>query len=356
MPTIRWIEGDAVFGRWATDWRNLAAHSANCTPFQTYEWQESWFRHFGGRKAPVALAAFEGEDLVGWWPMVRSAGPWPALRNMGKGPSDYLHPLIRTSTAGVGVAMAEALGALDPVLVDLHQLRSDFSCDVLAHLDGENWLPIPQAQCLVLELDKPYDAYVNSLGKSLRYDVRRLEKAPFTTGVASIELAAKATVEASLENLFRLHAMRWRRRWQPGAFPARLRRFHLEWATRAQANGWLELSVLLAEGEPIGALYAMSLHGSTYYYQAGMNPSKNAMSPGTLLVAAAIRRAIERGDRTFDFLRGDEAYKRRWKPQHAYSNGRRLLGGPGIRAAAGAKWNKMGSSIEAKVRARLEGP
>ena len=354
MPTARWIEGSDVFDRWETPWKGLVGVAKNATPFQTFEWLETWFRHFGGRKKPVALAVFEGDDLVGWWPMVRSAGTWPVLRPMGKGPSDYLHPLIRQDATDVGATMAAALADLDAVLVDLHQLRNDLAGDVLPQLTGLLGPPIRQAECLVLDLDKPYDAYIQSLGKSLRFDVRRLEKAPFSSGDATIEVAEASTVQTSLEELFRLHAMRWRRRWQPGAFPSNLRRFHLEWAARAQKNGWLELSVLNVEGEPIGALYAMSLNGSTYYYQAGMDPSKNSISPGTLLVASAIRRATERGDRHFDFLRGDEAYKRRWKPQHAFTNSRYLIGRPGIRTAAGLKWNQVGSRIEAKVRARLE--
>ena len=276
------------------------------------------------------------------------------MRPMGKGPSDYLHPLTRRGVCGVGAAMAETLSELDSTLIDLHQLREDFCQDLMLALKGRECLPIPQAVCLVLDLETTYDGYVKDLGKSLRYDVRRLEKPPFTTGSARIEMACGDTVETSLDSLFRLHAMRWRRRWQPGAFPANLRRFHLEWVSRAQSKGWLELSVLIADNEPIGALYAMSLNGSTYYYQAGMDPSKNSMSPGTLLVATAIRRAIERGDRRFDFLRGDEAYKRRWKPQRSYTNFRYLLGGADVRTAAGVTWNKMGSRIEARVRARLE--
>ncbi|HLK15213.1 MAG TPA: GNAT family N-acetyltransferase [Fimbriimonadaceae bacterium] len=354
MPTIRWIEGEDMFGRWSGAWAELCGDAENATPFQTVEWQRTWFGHFGGRKRPLALAAFEGDDLTGWWPLVRSTGSWPVLRPMGKGPSDYLHPIVRRGARGVGAAMANELRESGSALVDLHQLRGDFAEALLGHLSQPQHEPIPQAECLVLELDQTYPAYVQGLGKSLRYDVRRLEKPPFTTGVARIELASETGVGQALESLFRLHAMRWRRRWQPGAFPANLRRFHLEWAALAQSKGWLELSLLLLEGEPIGALYAMTLNGSTFYYQAGMDPAQNSISPGTLLVADAIRRAIERGDRRFDFLRGDEAYKRRWKPQHAYTNYRYVLPGSGARSAVGARWNRMGSRIEAKVRARLE--
>jgi CelD/BcsL family acetyltransferase involved in cellulose biosynthesis len=354
MPTIRWIEGSDVFGCWAEPWKELVGASSNATPFQTFEWQDTWFRHFGGSKTPIALAAFEGDDLVGWWPMVRTKGLWPVLRPMGKGPSDYLHPIVRKGANGVCESMASALSDLESVMIDLHQVRSDFAPRLGEAIKSLRHDPIPQATCLVLNLDKPFEAYVQSLSKSLRYDVRRASRPPFSTGNATIKVASGRQVAGSLEQLFRLHELRWRRRWQPGAFPNRLKNFHFEWAQRAEERGWLELSILELEGEPIGALYAMALGEATYYYQAGMDPTKNSISPGTLLVADAIRRATERGDKHFDFLRGDEGYKRRWLPQNSHINYRYLAGDAGVRSGLGVGWNRLGSRIEAKVRARLE--
>lgn len=354
MPTVRWIEGDDVFGRWSDSWQDLVAESINATPFQTFEWQSTWFRHFGGAKKPMALAAFEGADLVGWYPVVLGSGAWKTVRPMGKGPSDYLHPLYRRGVSGVGSAMAHALLERTEALIDLHQVREDFAGDFATALDAADGKVIEQAHCLVLELPASYEAYLQGLGKSLRYDVRRLEKPPFSDGTARIQSADANSITESLDNLFKLHAMRWRKRWQPGAFPAPLRRFHLEWARLAESKGWLELTVLHDEMQPIGALYAMVLNGSTYYYQAGMDPSKNSISPGTLLVASAIRRAIERGDTDFDFLRGDEAYKRRWKPQVSRTNRRYLVAANTGRPAAGLSWNLKASDIEAKIRTRLE--
>ena len=44
-----------------------------------------------------------------------------------------------------------------------------------------------QARCLVLDLPPTYDTFLATLGKSLRYDVRRLDKSPFKEGKATIE-------------------------------------------------------------------------------------------------------------------------------------------------------------------------
>ena len=41
-----------------------------------------------------------------------------------------------------------------------------------------------------------------------------------------------------------------------------------------------------------------------------MKPSD--YSPGLVLIGRALEEAVERGGSEFDFLRGDEPYKRRW--------------------------------------------
>jgi CelD/BcsL family acetyltransferase involved in cellulose biosynthesis len=49
-----------------------------------------------------------------------------------------------------------------------------------------------------------------------------------------------------------------------------------------------------------------------YVYQGGIEPEAARVSPGQIATLFALRSAIERGDEGFDFLRGDELYKRRW--------------------------------------------
>ena len=43
-----------------------------------------------------------------------------------------------------------------------------------------------------------------------------------------------------------------------------------------------------------------------------MDPEARDLSPGIVGTAAYVRDRLERGDRRFDFLRGDEAYKYEW--------------------------------------------
>ena len=118
--------------------------------------------------------------------------------------------------------------------------------------------------------------------------------------------------------------------------------------------------------EPLGALYALhdelaeDLGGAnkprpaTYFYQSGFDPAYSKLSPGTVMIAHAIRRAIEGGYTTFDFLRGDEAYKRRWKPTKELASGSALLPITPI-GWAQASFLQIAGKVEASARARFEG-
>lgn len=342
--TVRVLEGAGFLESLRNDWNDLLERAPTATPFQTREWQSAWWEQFGRGKRPLAIELREGKDLVGLYPLMVNGGSWRTLRAMATGPSDYLHPL---AAEGYEIAVAEAL--LEPLktlpgvdLIDLHGLREDQPLSKVTTHD--------QARCLVLDLPSSYDAFVASLSKSLRYDVRRLDKPPFKDGKATIETNAPH----GLEILFALHKARWRAKRLPGAFIGRLVPFQYAWTAKALERGWLQLSVLRVEGEPIGALYAMTTGKQVFYYQAGFAPTEGSISPGSLLVAHTVRRAIEEGRTRFDFLRGDEPYKRRWKAQHEFADRRAVIPLNG-RGRAGAAWIEQAAKVEAKIRAKLEG-
>ncbi len=273
---------------------------------------------------------------------------------MGCGPSDYLHPIARRGReADVADAFVRHIREeANADLVDLHQVRESEPLASAWRASAEGSEEFEQATCLVLDLPGNYDAYLGGLSKSLRFDARRLEKSP----ELRIELANAATAADSIVRFFDLHARRWRRRGLPGAFLGRkMRRFHLNWAEVGARNGWLHLGTLWQADEVAGVIYAMRFGKACYFYQSGFDPEKKSISPGTLLVADAVRRSIEDGLAAFDFLRGDEPYKRRWKPQRAIRNLRFLLPLRGAAGRLAGAWNQAGLRLETRVRARLEG-
>ena len=293
-------------------------------------------------------------------PFVRSAGGWRTLRPMGCGPSDYLQPLAEPERVSeVCSELVEFLGSQSDVdLVDWHQLRSTHPfaqvwADRGRTAETVGMSSFPQATCLVLDLPDSFDVYRKQLSKSLRYDVGRLDRHPDRFVVRQ---ARGDEIGPALGVFFDTHAKRWRQRGLPGAFVGRrTRRFHVEWAAAADRQDLLRLSVLEIDGEAVGAVYAMRTGATTFFYQSGFDPRHRSVSPGSLLVAAAIRRAVDDGCRAFDFLRGDEPYKRRWGPQRAVANLRILAPTSGTLGRLGRSVNEFGFAIERRIRSRLEG-
>jgi CelD/BcsL family acetyltransferase involved in cellulose biosynthesis len=335
------------------DWCELVGLDPTATPFQAWEWQSIWFSHFARSKKPHIWTLYEGNDLVGLMPLVEVRSPWRALRPMGVGPSDYLQPIAGPGYAEkvAGELSGHFVELSKTRMVDFHQLRE--TLPLAKTLSG---MALNQATCLVLDLPASYDEYLKTLGRSLRYDVKRLEKPPFTEGKAKIVPVEPSQTKNAIDFFFEAHKKRWSKRGLPGAFlGGRIQDFHRDWAVIACERGWLWMSLLELEGQLVGAIYAMRFGKACYFYQSGFDPSKSSMSPGTLLVAHTIRRAIEEGLSSFDFMRGDEPYKRRWQPQHSYKNLRILLAGEGMMPRLGARWNRTAFKVEARIRERLEG-
>jgi CelD/BcsL family acetyltransferase involved in cellulose biosynthesis len=77
-------------------------------------------------------------------------------------------------------------------------------------------------------------------------------------------------------------------------------------------TGLLRFDELWAGGECHASIYGFDNGETFYYYNTGYDPEWASYSVGLVLTGLSIRNAVERGVGTYDFLRGDEAYKFDW--------------------------------------------
>jgi CelD/BcsL family acetyltransferase involved in cellulose biosynthesis len=352
MPTIEIFEGGMVFDLLSTQWDELCRASPYATPFQSREWLQLWTEHFASGNRLRTILVRDGNDLLAAYPLVTSMSPWRALRPAGVGPSDYLGPLIIENRQCVLDSIQDALGDLSKThLVDLHQIPGDHPFSPTL----SNATVIEQARCLVLDLPTRFEDYVAGLSKSLRYDVRRLEGKALKERGATIEWATADAIREFGDQFFELHKARWKSRGLPGAFFGKNEQFQRAWMAEGIQSGKVIMNRLVCDGQSVGSVYAMKQGTTCYFYQAGMDPAAASLSPGTILVSKMIEHAIELGCTTFDFMRGDEPYKRRWKPNRERINSRILIAPQTVLGRTGMWWNNTAWRVELKVRERLEG-
>jgi CelD/BcsL family acetyltransferase involved in cellulose biosynthesis len=83
-------------------------------------------------------------------------------------------------------------------------------------------------------------------------------------------------------------------------------------ARRLAERGWLWLVVLTLDGQPIAARYDFVYGGKVWCMQGGWDPAHQDLNPGTLMTGEVIAWAIAKGLSEYDFLGGEDHYKRRW--------------------------------------------
>ena len=303
-------------------WDPLLALSAAAAPFSGWAWHRAWAD--SAPQADVdASEAFllRGADgaLQAILPVALRRTRWRRVpvQALGWAPGDVGCPDHLDLLAAPGADVTALAAVLDelPWRVAIFANVADPApsvdrlCAALARR-GHAWRQTPLWSCPRIALPGTWDAYLASLSSTRRQVVRRKERGLFRDHAATLTDYADGRVEEGWDHLLRLHEQRWS---GAGAFgDPRVARLQLAFAREMAARRRLWLTTLDVDGAPAAAWYGFSSHDTVYFYQSGRALAWESESVGQILMGMMIRRAIEQGYRWFDFLRGEDPYKRHW--------------------------------------------
>jgi CelD/BcsL family acetyltransferase involved in cellulose biosynthesis len=307
--------------RIAVEWEELWRSDPRATPFQTPAWLIPWWRHIGvGELMTIAVRA--GGELVGLAPLyIYDERGERRVFPLGVATSDYLdalaHPHSRTEVViAVWRHLDEQRGRWDEC--EMPQLRA--GALLLEGALPRQWQDeVGQCEpCPTVDLAAPLP---HSLAQNIRYYRRRAEK----MGPVRLECG-----EAMFAELIRLHGARWSAKARPGVLAdEQVRRWHAEAMPMLEKMGLLRMYGLTIGERVVAALYGLidradGENRRFYYYLGGFDPELDRISPGTLVIAAAMEEARREGCAIFDFLRGSEPYKYLWGARDMPAYRRRL--------------------------------
>ncbi len=154
-----------------------------------------------------------------------------------------------------------------------------------------------------------FEAFLSMLSKKDRHELRRKLRNFRAAGEVSFDVARQGDAfAAALDGLVEMMA---RSHEEKGAFLARYGAFFRRVAVAMSAEGLAAISTLALDGRPAGRVLTFDHGGVCYLYNSGYEPEFSAVGAGLISKAYVLQDAIARGLHTFDFLRGDEDYKRR---------------------------------------------
>ena len=319
MP-IEYLRDVESWERIIPEWNDLLAESFYAFPFLRCEYLRAWWDHLGGGEWPsgeLRIAVWrDAEKLSGIAPLFRAdRNGEPRLLLIGSTEiSDYLDLIAAPHRLGAFCSdlldSLAAMPATEFAALELANLRAaSLTIPILeteAARRGWSLEREPLQVCPVIALPNTWEEYLGSLDKKARHEIRRkLRRAE--GGEERVELSILGL--AGMDEFIRLMAC------DPSkaAFltPAMRGQF-MAIARAAQEAEMLELAFLELGGRKAAAFFNFTFGNRVWVYNSGMDPQYAQYSPGWVLLAMLIRRAIEKGCQAFDFMRGDEPYKFQW--------------------------------------------
>lgn len=166
--------------------------------------------------------------------------------------------------------------------------------------------------------------YLGTRSANTRQQIRRSDRFYERGGPIAVHPAQSVeAAHAMLDELAALHRAAWTSRGQPGSFVRPFfRRFHQALIATAMQRGEIALLKVSNNDRTIGILYNFvyqgkilgerTLGGQMLAYQTGLayRTGEQQAKPGLTCHYQAIRMALQQGLATYDFLAGDDRYKR----------------------------------------------
>jgi len=349
--TLSLITDLAEFRSLREKWNDLVMASS-ATIYQTNQWAECWWKHFGNRKGQTlhCLTAFHENTMVGilplykeqissWGSIVRTRlgfiGEGDAYHTSSgmffdNGPSDYLDIIVLPEFENpvchlfIDYLLEQKLqiDSIDFVNVpEMSILRTHF----VPELQRRGIIcQMQQADiCPYLTLPESFEKYFQSLSASVR---RRLNQAQRASTEESLYTIKKSTTlkecEDVLDLIITLHQQRWNRLGFPGLFAdKRFTAFQFDILRLFHEHGWLWCKTANTNDACIAARLAFQFGNRFYDYLSGFDDSAVAAKrrPGLALLLSMIQDGITQRYTVVDFLRGDEQYKFELTEQSRYN-------------------------------------
>jgi CelD/BcsL family acetyltransferase involved in cellulose biosynthesis len=305
------------------EWTDLLRWSATNTLFQTWEWNQLWWKHFGLSEGFFLLTIRDaGDRLVGIAPLFFDPIGEPPRRLQFIGGielSDYLDFIVRR---GSETSFFSALvGFLDEHrttwdLVDLHCLPAESSTlsefrALCQQRDGwEENLSVEDV-CPKTSLPSTWEDFLAGMRQKDRHEIRRkINKLRREAEGYRYHVTTPPDLPGDTEAFLELHRKSGTAK-TVFMNPKREAFFREMTETTLHAH-WLELSFIETAGKKIAALLSFKYGDTVYVYNSGYDPEFSHWSPGWVLVSHSIQDAIKKGVKLFDFMRGSESYKYRF--------------------------------------------
>ncbi|GHA04385.1 hypothetical protein GCM10008090_12180 [Arenicella chitinivorans] len=320
-PTLRLVTSVDEVASLDAVWQALLARS-ECHPvFSSHAWYMAAITCFVDVSPRVLVLSQQGE-VCGIAPLVWDAGT-EHLR-LASDLADYQDFIVPADsldlarqlldtilTSGAGISASETRR------LHLAGLRQNA---VVTRLMGKAITRnLAQQECWYADLSAGYDAFLATRSSNFRYNLRRAQRRAERSDVRVGESRPDQLAPEQLPELFlRLHLQRFPDKLFSRAEPQAFCRALLPGLF---TRGLLRAFVIKQRSTTVGLHLTVQGRHSLAIWNGGFDASIATLSPGKLLLDYQFKTVCRERLIAYDFLRGDESYKRSWSTHHVKIGG-----------------------------------
>jgi CelD/BcsL family acetyltransferase involved in cellulose biosynthesis len=331
MPNVKEINRIDELAAYRPQWQSLLSETIGATFFQSLEWLESYWSHFGNRCKLRTLIVSGEHGPIGVVPLVLSREPTKV------GSIRVLTYPLHDWGSFYGPIGPHPAATLKAALAHVNRRRPDWDVMELRWVNAEDADAGRTEQAMreagfpayktvwnrtaMIDIEGTWDDYLAGRSKKWRRNIHHWDRKLAEQGRATY-LRYRPRGKASGED-----DPRWdlydacediaRKSWQGSSVTGTtlshesVRPFLREVHAQAAERGALDLNLFCLDGKPAAFAYNYHLGGSVYGLRSGYDAEFSKAGLGNLLYARIIEDSFRRGDHTYDLGVGSFEAKKR---------------------------------------------
>jgi CelD/BcsL family acetyltransferase involved in cellulose biosynthesis len=305
------IRDASAFAALAGSWDGLVRATPRASPFMLHSWLLEWWRHFGsGRELAVHVARRDGALVAALPLFVRSQFGFRVASFLGNGESALADVLLAAGApATAASALIDHVEASGIDAVDVFGLSRESR---LAAVGPSRIQLIQRVESPVIDVGHDWKGfYETKLHSSRRRTIRKRARGLEAEGKVAVEHAkTPEAVGATIDDLFRLHQLRWGSRPDHSTLGTPVgQRFHRAALVALAHDGVVRVTTVRVDGRSIAFQCWFALGSSAYLYRQSYDPAFARFGLGFRITLDAIEAAVAEGISRIELLGGAEPVK-----------------------------------------------
>ncbi|MFH1169334.1 MAG: GNAT family N-acetyltransferase [Chloroflexota bacterium] len=293
-------------------WKNPECNLKWDSVFVLPAWLEVWWREFEPRSELYLGVVRQQDDIIGIAPLQVTDGRAAFIGDTDV--CDYMDFIVAPGREEeLFAAVLDDLKKKGVSRLELEHVRPDSS--VVTHLaevaKGRGYAVDCRQAAVSFEMSLPptWDEYLERLEAKQRHELRRKLRRISGAGQAAYRCVdGDGDPDALMASFLKLFALS--REEKARFMNARMEGFFRKLAMAMAGIGLLRFGVLEMNALPVAMIMGFDYNDTVYLYNSAYDPAYTSLSVGLLSKAFGIRESIQSGRNKWDFLKGDEAYKR----------------------------------------------